>query len=393
MPPRRAFPGIVAIEHRFDVPLRHDEPGGERIEVFAREVRAPRAADEDRPHLLFLQGGPGFPAPRPTGADGWIATALEEFHVVLLDQRGTGLSTPADARTLPARGDAEAQAEYLTHFRADAIVRDAELVRERLLGDRPWSVLGQSYGGFCATTYLSIAPGGVREAFVTGGLPPVGVPLDDVYRSLIRRQHRRLELYFERYPEDRERWERVPDRWLRTVGREAGMSTAPEELHYLIEYGPESLGFAERARSMASLATAPLYAVLHEPIYAEGEATRWAAQRMLDELGAPLLAGEMIVPAMFEDDPGLRPLAEAAHLLAEKDDWPALYDRAALAANDVPVFAAVYLDDPYVDADFSLATARMIRGARTWATNELQHDGLRTGGALKRLLAMARGEA
>jgi pimeloyl-ACP methyl ester carboxylesterase len=390
---RREVPGLVLIEHRFDVPLRHAEPDGETIALFAREVRAPRAAGDDRPHLLYLNGGPGHPCARPTRADGWLATALEEFHVVLLDQRGTGLSTPADAGTLPARGDAEAQAEYLTHFRADSIVRDAELVRERVAG-RPWSILGQSFGGFCATTYLSFAPEGLREAFVTGGLPPVGHGAEEVYRALVERQERRLELYFERYPEDRERWARVADRWLRTPARALGMSAGPEQLHYLVEHAEASgLAFGEQARREATMATTPLYALLHEAIYAEGEATRWAAHRVVQERGGPVLPGEMVFPWMFEDDPGLRPLAGAAHLLAEKDDWPALYDRDRLAANEVPVVAAVYLDDTYVDAAMSLETAGRIRGLRTWTANELQHDGLRAGDAFGRLLAMRRGEA
>jgi hypothetical protein len=66
---------------------------------------------------------------------------------------------------------AKAQADYLTHFRADAIVLDAELIRRDLAGDAPWSVLGQSFGGFCTVSYLSFAPHGIREAFITGGLP------------------------------------------------------------------------------------------------------------------------------------------------------------------------------------------------------------------------------
>lgn len=389
---RRAAPGLVLLEHRFEVPLRHDDPEGERIEVFAREVRAPRAADEERPYLLFLNGGPGHPCFRPTGRAGFLDAVLDEFHLVLMDQRGTGLSTPANARTLPARGDARAQAEYLTHFRADSIVRDAELIRERL-GGGPWSILGQSFGGFCATTYLSFAPEGLCEAFVTGGLPPVGRSVDEVYRALAKRLARRHALYFERYPEDRERWAQVGDRWLRTAALGIGMSSGPEELHYLIEHGAGSLTFDEEARREASLATAPLYALLHEAIYAEGEATRWAAQRVVDEVGAPALPGEMIFPWMFEDDPGLRPLAEVAELLAAKDDWPALYDSERLRANEVPVFAAVYLDDVYVEAEFSLATAELVRGTRTWTTNELQHDGLREGDTFAKLLAMARGEA
>ena len=388
---RRAFPGVATIEHRFEAPLDHADPEGERIALFARELRAARAADETRPYLLFFNGGPGHPNQRPASAGIW-SDALKEFHVLLLDQRGTGLSTPQNAETLPARGDAAAQAHHLTHFRADNIVRDAELLRTRLELDR-WSVLGQSYGGFCVTTYLSLAPDALREAFITGGLPPVGRSAEEVYRKLMPRLLRRQEAYFARYPEDRGRWEKVPQRWLRTVARGVGMAEGFEQLHHLVEYaGVSATVFEELARREATMATHPLYALLHEAVYAEGEATRWAAERVVDEHGGLLLPGEMIFRWMFEDDPGLAPLAEVADLLAEKDDWPALYDAERLRATDVPVFAAVYLDDIYVDADFSLATAELI-GARTWVTNEHQHDGLRQGDVLGRLLKMARGEA
>ena len=54
---------------------------------------------------------------------------------------------------------------YLTASRADSIVADAELVRETLLissdaQNSRWSLLGQSFGGFCAVQYLSAAPQG-----------------------------------------------------------------------------------------------------------------------------------------------------------------------------------------------------------------------------------------
>jgi len=402
------------VEHRFAVPLH---PGSDRtIELFAREVRAPAAADDDRPYLLMLNGGPGQPAARPDVLDGWLPRALRGFHVVLLDQRGTGLSSPVTARSLAAvaPGDAAAQAEHLAHFRADAIVRDAEAIRPAFTGGAPWSILGQSFGGFCALTYLSFAPEGVREAFITGGLPPLTRPADDVYRGTFSRLDTRLAAYFTRYPDDRAAWERVlaaleaepvamprggtlSARRLRTIGLGIGMEPGFERLHYLIEqaWDGEALSatFLEAVEQQLSFTRYPLYAVLHEAVYAQGEATRWAAQRILDAHHAPpLLLGEMIFPWMFEDEPSLRPFAEVAELLAQRAEWPRLYDPAQLAANEVPAVAAVYLDDMYVDADLSRETASAVGGLRVWLTNEAQHDGLHRGPVLDRLLAMRRGE-
>jgi hypothetical protein len=155
-----------------------------------------------------------------------------------------------------------------------------------------------------------------------------------------------------------------------------------------------------------SFNTVPLYALLHEPAYAQGCAPRWSAQRIRAEFGefdpgpaiegtAPLFfTGEMIYPWMIGADPVLRPLRETAAILAERDDWPPLYDPSRLAANDVPVAAAVYYDDMYVDREFSMQTAQAIRGLRAWVTSEYSHDGLRVsdGAVLDRLIGMCHGD-
>ena len=96
---------------------------------------------------------------------------------------------------------------------------------------------------------------------------------------------------------------------------------------------------------------------------------------------------------MFEDYGVLRPLAEAAHLLADMDGWPPLYDAARLRENEVPVAAAIYANDMYIERAFSEQTARAIRGAKVWLTSEYEHNGLRADGTriLDRLLALARG--
>ena len=74
-------------------------------------------------------------------------------------------------------------ADYLTFFRADNIVRDAEQIIKHLIGENKWSVLGQSFGGFCAMHYVSFFPDSLEKVFITGGLPPLDAHPDDIYRA------------------------------------------------------------------------------------------------------------------------------------------------------------------------------------------------------------------
>jgi proline iminopeptidase len=105
-----------------------------------------------------------------------------------------------------------------------------------------------------------------------------------------------------------------------------------------------------------------------------------------------LLTGEMVYPWYFEQDPALQPLREVAGLLAAKQDWTPLYDAKQLAANRVPVAAAVYSDDIYVDRKLSLETAAAVRGLQVWETGDFHHDGIADDGEgiFGRLLGMAR---
>jgi pimeloyl-ACP methyl ester carboxylesterase len=402
-------PGAVLTEREHTVPLDHARTEGPTITVFTREVAAPDGLD--RPYLVFLQGGPGFEATRPTSPPtGWMKQALKEYRVLLLDQRGTGRSTPVGSQ-IP--GDtAEAQAEYLTHFRADSIVRDAESIRHEL-GVERWSILGQSFGGFTSMTYLSIAPEGLREAIITGGLSPIGRPVDDVYAATYRRlivQNRR---YFERYPDDRARvreilqrlddeevrlpsGDRLTARRFRQLGLRLGDSAGFELLHHVIELPFASLAFLHDAARGLEFERDPIYATLHESSYADGFPTRWSAHRLLpDEVEQEgYLTAEHVFPWMWEDFGGLRPQRDAAHLLAEHP-WPALYDGDRLRKNDVPVVATIYVNDLYVERDFAEETAATIRGLRTWQTDEFEHNGLRADGerVLGRLVDMLRGRA
>jgi pimeloyl-ACP methyl ester carboxylesterase len=403
-------PGLVLTEHELEVPLDHADPAGERISVFAREVADPDG--RDRPFLVFLQGGPGQEAPRPTRGPtvpAWLDRALQDYRVLMLDQRGTGRSSPVG--TLPGLSPTE-QAERLALFRADAIVADAELLRQHLGVDQ-WSILGQSFGGFCALTYLSVAPRALREAYFTGGVPPVRRPVDDIYGATYATMLERNRRYYLRYPGDRARvrelHERIAagelvlpngdvmtSRRFRQIGNVLGMSDGAEHLHYLLERDPTSPAFLhDLAAAMPFSGRNPLYAVIHEACYADAQATRWSGQRtMPEEFGddVTLFTGEHVFPWTFDDDSELAPLREAADLLAERE-WPALYDPAVLAECEVPSAAAIYAEDAYVDRAYSEETARLVPSLRPWVTNEYEHNGLRADGGriLDRLIGLARG--
>lgn len=423
------LPGLCLRDHEFTVPLDPHPPhdsGGERITVFAREVVAPEKKDEELPYLVFLQGGPGYGAPRPIEASGWLGRALQEFRVLLVDQRGTGRSSPISHQSLARRGDAAAQASYLKHFRADGIVADCERIRVTLLGEQgKWTVLGQSYGGFCITHYLSAAPRGLAGVVLTGGLPPLTATCDEIYRRTYRLVGERNRRYYERYPEDVARVQEIAAylekhdvelptggplsvRRFQQLGLHFGFSDGAEVVHYLVE---DAFTKGERGRELAytfrrefegalHFDTNPIFSILHEAAYCQGFASRWSAERIRAEFpefehrpDAPLFfTGEMIYPWMFEEMPTLRPLRDAAELLAQDEDWPRLYDVDALRANEVPAVAAIYHDDIYVEREFSKDAAETIAGLRPWITNEYEHNGLRSYGdkVLDRLLTMLR---
>jgi len=424
--PTHLLPGLRLTDHRFELPLDYASRG-KTISVFAREVVAPGKEGLDLPWVVFFQGGPGSGSPRPSTNSGWIKRMSQEYRVLLLDQRGTGLSTPVTAQALRKLAP-EAQAGYLRHFRADNIVRDAEAIRKTLIGERKWTILGQSYGGFCALRYLSASPEGLEAALITGGIPSLTRPTDDVYRATYPRVIDKNRRYFERYPGDRERVNevaahlrandvRMPSGGRLTVerfqqlGLAFGMSDGFEMVHYLLEEafvdvaggGREmSWNFLVHLEHLQSFDTNPIFSVLHEACYTQGEASRWSAERL--RAGFPqfdpgakdlLFTGEMIYPWMFDAYPQLVAFKAAAEILAQDASWPRLYDVERLKKNAVPVAAAVYYDDMYVHREFSEETARIVPNVKLWITNEYEHNGLRADGenVVGRLLEMVRGAA
>lgn len=387
-----------------------------------------------KPYLVYLEGGPGFGNKEPQHHSITNTVLDKGYTLLLLDYRGTGLSTPINQPHLATLGGPKEQAEYLRHFRADSIVRDAEAVRLCLTEDYPdshkkWSILGQSFGGFVALTYLSQFPQGLREVFLTGGLAPVKRTAEEVYKALYKKIIDRNEAYYRKFPEDVERVRKVaqflhlnPTRLpgggeftverLLGIGLCLGMNGGIDLVHSTIlklATDIEQFGFITRAAGAAleglvPFDTAPIYAVLYEAIYnnGPGKASNWAAYRVgksIAEFGSapgmhwllsvrdalnyqgqdqPLyFSGEVVYPSHFDCYPELKDMKETAELLAKYDEWPQLYDLDQLARNKVPVYAASYVEDMYVDADFARETARLVRGIKVFETNGLYHGAIR----------------
>ncbi|KAF2685839.1 proline iminopeptidase [Lentithecium fluviatile CBS 122367] len=452
-------------EHFFQVPRDYTNPSLGTIQLFARSAHkdekpadySPSTPEDPKksqlPWLVYLQGGPGFECASPQHST-WTNFILDKgYQVLSLDQRGTGLSTAISQSSLQLRGDEKVQAEYMKAFRADSIVKDCEAIRKALTADYPeekrkWSIMGQSFGGFCCTTYLSFFPKGVKEAFLFGGLPPLRTGPDEVYERLYPRVKKRNEGYYAKYPEDVERVKRIVkllsrfgDTTVRVQGGEGSLSARRflqlglylgfhggfDTIHALILRADNDLtlfGHLTRPTVLAieaaqSWDTNIIYALLHEPCYNQGAASNWSAERLLskypdfdlskhpafaasksssshekedsDGKEPPVLfTGEMVYPFMFDVYPELKKLKAVSEALAQEKDWPMLYDEEQLAKNEVPVYAAVYVDDMYVDYDLSMETAGKIKGCKTYITNAMYHNAVRakSDDVLKEVFAM-----
>ena len=274
-------------------------------------------------------------------------------------------------------------------------------------------MLGQSFGGLCVTTYLSIAPEGLREALITGGLPPLRRHIDEVYAATYERVLDRNRQYLKRYPQDAERLAALRELTesgaielaVRRPADLASLSPARDDARVQRRRRADALparaavrlaGLRSTTSSAAGdFARNPLYAILHEACWADGGTTRWSAQRLLPEVfeTEPLLTGEHVGQWAFEDYARAGPAARGGRPAGRARVAPPVRPRRAGRQRG-----------PGGGDDLRPGHVRRARasrrrprpgspGLRTWLTNEYEHNGLRADGSriLGRLLDLARG--
>ena len=335
-------------------PSTTTDPAGETIELYAREVVASDKAGQDLPWLVYLQGGPGLRG-RTVSSAGRPGSAgpSKEYRVLLLDQRGTGRSTPANRQTLPLRGGPAEQADYLAHFRADSIVRDCEAIRRQgAPAARPGPSSARASAASAPSPTSPSPPRGSPRPSSPAACPP-STPTPTTSTGPPTRA-------------SSARSPRTTPATRRTSSAPAGSPTTcsthevdpagrlpphrrgvpvprhrcsargdgSHRLHYLLEdafvrtrAGPAlSDAFQEEVQGLLSFAGHPLYALVHEAIYGQDE----PAHRLVGR------AGPRRVPAVRRGQDARGRRAAAVHRRDRPPLDVRLRPRAAPAARDAP---------------------------------------------------------
>src|SRR5699024_11737859 len=98
------------------------------------------------------------------------------------------------------------------------------------------------------------------------------------------------------------------------LGELVGASQGAAHRHVLLDLDPDSPPSAhDLAAAVPFSDRNPLYAVINESSWADGMATRWAAERTMPQAvreDPTLLAGEHVHRELFTEDPQLAPWAE-----------------------------------------------------------------------------------
>lgn len=186
------------IQGTVEVPENYDQPAGRKIKVYYYG----RLGSGGIPSTVFFNGGPAADSHSSYQSLQQITKATEasyaSYPILYIDQRGTGCS---DAYP---KGDSEEVVERLSHYGSIEIVKDAEVIRKKLIGSTKWRVYGQSHGALIGQRYLVVAPEGIRSLHAHGYAPN-----DDeigYLTSRVRSQGKFAAEYFNEYPGDQERY-------------------------------------------------------------------------------------------------------------------------------------------------------------------------------------------
>jgi pimeloyl-ACP methyl ester carboxylesterase len=165
-----------AIENR-------DTFGGKSIKIAYVKINSKNEESTEAP-VVYFEGGPGGGAIE--NINRWInSPILDEHDIILMDQRGTGFSSPRltcpsssnlnisgereqrKARLLECRDSIAASGFVSSQYNTTNIAKDAEALRGHL-GITQWFVYGISYGTAVAQEYMRQYPSATKAVIIDG---------------------------------------------------------------------------------------------------------------------------------------------------------------------------------------------------------------------------------
>jgi pimeloyl-ACP methyl ester carboxylesterase len=181
-----------------EVPEDRSKPDGRKIKIFAAVLPANTLSPKEDP-LLILAGGPGQAASTLAPFASRLNDVRRARDVILIDQRGTGRSSPLDCAAIKPRDDdmletdpvprarqcveqLRAQGVDAAQYTTTAWIADLEAMRGAL-GYEQWNLWGGSYGTRVALEYLRRHPERVRTMTLDGVAPPSMVVTLDIWRT------------------------------------------------------------------------------------------------------------------------------------------------------------------------------------------------------------------
>lgn len=172
------------------VPENYDQPEGRKIQVFYYG-----RLEKNKAPVAFYNGGPASDSHGSSRLLERLPQAQQQSFIYI-DQRGTGCS--AQFPQSPATVE---NVERLTHYTSLEIVKDSEVIREKLLGPgSQWKVFGQSYGGLIVHRYSMVAPQSIKGAFAHGF--SVMKDQNEWLKLRVKSQKRVFAMYLKEYPND-----------------------------------------------------------------------------------------------------------------------------------------------------------------------------------------------
>jgi len=398
----------------------HDAADGRTIDLAIAWV--PTESDEADDPVFMLAGGPGQSAKEsyPTVAAAF-RDLLRKRSVVLVDQRGTGGSSPLACRDEEGKSaitedmddSAEAAADFARRCLAELsktadprfytttdAVRDLDAVRAALGVDK-LNLLGISYGTRVAQQYLRRHPQHVRSVILDGVVPNTLVLGSEHAANL----EAALEQHFARCREEATCQGQLGDPRGHLDALAAELKAAPRTVAYRDALTGESrsgeltyghLAAVVRLFTYAPSAAAMLPLVLHEAAQGRADALMAQASLLSSQVGESIMHGMQLSVMCAEDAPGLRrnPADEDTILGTEFVDFSlaqcAVWPKGAVpegfhdaVASDVPVLLLSGEFDPVTPPRYGEAVAQSLSNGRHLVLRGQGHNVIGVGCAPK----------